>query len=140
LKYLLDTCVISELVRKSPEPKVVNWINRNDEGDFYLSVLTLGEIQKGISRLTDKKRRESFQHWLDTDLKERFSGRILPVSKDVALSWGVILGEAEAKGKTVPAIDGLLAATAIAHNLTLVTRNIKDVSPTGVRYINPWDA
>jgi predicted nucleic acid-binding protein len=138
MKYILDTCVVSELVRTKPEPKVVQWISQCDEETLFLSVVTIGEIQKGIARLSDKKRAAVIQQWLDSELRERFHGRILPVSEEVALTWGIILGETEQKGIAVSSIDGIIGATAITHNLTVVTRNEKDIIPTGARVLNPW--
>ena len=138
MKYLLDTCLLSELVRKKPDSKVVQWMADCDEESAYLSVLTLGEIQKGISRLTDRKRKAALQNWLDVELQGRFGDRILPVSQEVAQTWGVISGESESKGVSIPTVDGLIGATAIAHNLTVVTRNESDIAPTGARTLNPW--
>ncbi len=138
MKYLFDTCLVSELVRKIPEKKVVEWTAECDEELAYLSVLTVGEIQKGISKLGDKKRKASLQNWLDSHLLLRFNGRILPVSEEVAQTWGLLQGEAESKGIAISTIDGLIGATAITHNLTVVTRNEKDLTPTGAKIFNPW--
>jgi predicted nucleic acid-binding protein len=138
MKYILDTCVVSELVRPNPEPKVVQWISQCDEEALFLSVVTIGEIQKGITKLTDKKRSAVIQQWLDSELRERFQGRILSVSEEVALTWGIILGETEQKGIAVSSIDGIIGATAVTLNLTVVTRNEKDIAPTGARVLNPW--
>jgi|SRR5690606_21563050 len=138
MKYLLDTCLISELAKKSSHPNVVKWVAECEEGALYLSVLTLGEIQKGIAKLSDKKRKSGLQKWLDSDLKGRFADRILPVTEEIAKTWGTIQGEAEAKGNPIPSIDGLIGATAVAHNLTVVTRNERDIAPTGARVLNPW--
>jgi predicted nucleic acid-binding protein len=98
MKYMLDTCTISELVKKKPVKKVIDWIDECDEESFFLSVLTIGEVQKGVARLTDVSCRRKIQHWLDSDLIGRFSGRIVPVSSEIALTWGIITGEADAKG------------------------------------------
>lgn len=138
MKYLLDTCLVSELVRKSPDRGVVEWITDCDEDAAYLSVITVGEIQKGISRLEQNKKRMALQKWLDLELKVRFQERILPITEEVAQTWGILLGEAESKGISVPAIDALIAATAIAHNLIVVTRNDRDILRVGVRTLNPW--
>jgi toxin FitB len=138
VKYLFDTCLVSELVRKKPDSKVVKWVSDCDEELAYLSVLTLGEIQKGISRLEDKKRRSALQMWLDSELCARFDGRILPVTQEIAQTWGVL--QAEAKGIGIPSIDGLIGATAVAHNLTVVTRNVSDLAKTGAKILNPWEA
>lgn len=106
---------------------------------MFLSVLTIGEIQKGVAKLVDAKRKAAIQGWLDSEIRERFNERILPVTEDVALVWGVLQGEAEAKGSPIPTIDGLIAATAIANNLVVVTQNEADIVQTGVRVINPWN-
>ena len=140
MRYLLDTCVISEAAKARPNPKVVKWIDACDEEALFLSVLTLGEVQKGIARLADGTRRDAIQRWLDADLRTRFSDRVLPIDEEVALTWGLVQGEAERRGTPLPTIDGLLGATALAHNLTIVTRNDKDLRPTGARVLNPWTA
>jgi toxin FitB len=139
MKYLLDTCAISELVKKKPSKKVLQWIQGCDEDAIYLSVLTIGEIQKGIAKLADSKRKATIQQWLDHDLHNRFSGRIIPISEEIASTWGLIVAEAEAKGKPIPSIDSLIVATAISHNLTIITRNTEDMAGTGARLLNPWD-
>ena len=136
--FLLDTNVISELIRPRPDHKVIAWFEKTDENLLYLSVLTLGEIRKGVATLADAKRRVSIEAWLEKDWRNRFDGRILPISEQIADRWGALAGHAQAKKKLIPVIDGLLAATAIHHNLTLVTRNTKDVVSTGVGVFNPW--
>jgi predicted nucleic acid-binding protein len=133
--FLLDTNVVSELVRKKPEPKVVQWIQDTDEELLYLSVLTLGEIRKGITSHPDAARRVKLEAWLSRDLRQRFVGRILSLDENVADRWGVII---ELATTPIPVIDGLLVATAFEHNLTFVTRNTTDVSGTGVPMFNPW--
>jgi len=137
--FLLDTNVISELVRPKPEPKVTAWVSAVDEDLLYLSVLTLGEIRIGITSLKDASRRVTLEAWLDSDLLLRFAGRVLPIDQAVADRWGRLAAEAMPKS-ALPVIDGLLAATALHHNLTLVTRNIRDVAVTGVPVFNPWTA
>lgn len=138
MKYLLDTCAISEMVKPQPHKAVVDWIEGCDEDSIFLSVLTVGEIQKGIAKLSDERRRAKIQQWLDTDLRDRFEDRILAVSEEVALTWGNMEGESKARGRPIPSIDGLIGATAIAHNLTVVTRNVDDISATGARVLNLW--
>jgi len=138
VRYLLDTCLISELVKTKPHKAVVEWLEGCDEEGMFLSVLVLGEIQKGIAKITDERRKASMQRWLDSDLRQRFAGRILPVSDEVALTWGIVQAKAELQGAPVPTIDGLLGATALAHNLTVVTRNERDIKATGARVFNPW--
>ena len=110
-----------------------------DEFSLFLSVLSLGEVQKGIAKLGDARKKATYQQWLDVDLKDRFAGRILPIDQEVALSWGIMQGKAEAAGRPLPTIDGLLGATAIVHNLTLVTRNTDDLAATGAMIFNPWE-
>lgn len=136
--FLLDTNVISELLKPKSEPKVTTWVDATDEELLFLSVLTLGEIRKGVVLLPRSARRTSLEAWLTKDLPLRFSDRILNIDQDVAHRWGQISALASAKGVNVPVIDGLLAATAIQHDLTLVTRNTRDVAATGVTLFNPW--
>jgi len=136
--FLLDTNVLSELVRPKPNPKVVGWIEGTDEELLFLSVLTLGEIRRGIAALPKDARRLRLEAWLESGLRVRFSGRILPVDEAVADRWGAITAAAAAAGNPVPVIDALLAATAIHHNLALVTRNASDVAGTGALVFNPW--
>ena len=137
--FLLDTNVVSELIKPKPEPRVAAWVEATEESLFRLSVLTLGEIRKGIDSLPDRSRRSSLESWLSHDLMLRFARRILDVDQGVADRWGQLAARAAAARRPLPVIDGLLAATALHHNLTLVTRNAKDVSGTGVRFINPWE-
>ena len=139
MKYLLDTCLLSETRRKVPNQGVVNWLESVDEDRLFISVVTLTEIQKGIVKLNEGPRRPAFQTWLDKDLSARFKGRVLGLSQEVALEWGVLLGSNERKGEKLPLIDSLLASTAIQYNLTLVTRNTNDFGRMPVRLLNPWD-
>ena len=135
--FLLDTNVISELLKPKPEPKVTTWIDGTDEELLFLSVLTLGEIRKGVMLLPRSARRTALEAWLSKELL-RFSNRILSVDQEVADQWGHLSGLTSARGVHVGVIDGLLAATAIQHNLTLVTRDTRDVGATGVTLFNPW--
>ena len=136
--FLLDTNVISELVKPRPEPRVVSWIAATDESLFYLSVLTLGEIRKGIGSLPSSARRTALEAWLDRDLLVRFDGRILHIDRAVADRWGRLTGSAAARKRPIPVIDGLLAATALQHDLTLVTRNASDMEVAAVPLFDPW--
>jgi predicted nucleic acid-binding protein len=139
VKYLLDTCLISELVKKEPNPAVVNWLDGQDEQKLFLSVLNLGELQKGISKLPDGAKKDELQAWVALDLVERFTGRILEIDLETALSWGRLQGEAEQAGEKLPVMDSLIAATAAAHGLVVVTRNVKDMERCGVKVCNPWE-
>jgi predicted nucleic acid-binding protein len=138
VKYLLDTCLISELVKKSPNASVLGWLDKQDEDQLYLSALTIGELQKGISKLADARKKEELQIWLSSDIVFRFEGRILNIDTEVAAHWGRLIGEAESRGKRLPVIDSLIAATAAVHNLTVVTRNIGDLEECSVRVLSPW--
>jgi predicted nucleic acid-binding protein len=137
--FLLDTNCISELVRAKPEPRVLNWMEAADEATLYLSVLTVGEIRKGVAGLTQSKRRTQLETWLEVDLQARFSGRIMPIDRAIADRWGLLTAEAKRKGNPLSVIDGLLAATALHHNLTVVSRNSSDFSNTPVPVLNPWE-
>jgi predicted nucleic acid-binding protein len=137
--FLLDTNVISELVKPKPDSAVVEWIEATDEELLFLSVLTLGEIRKGIALLKDPARQVRLEAWVVGALPVRFANRILSIDKSVAERWGVLTAQAKTTtNHNLPVIDGLLAATAQHHNLTLVTRNIDDVICTGVSVFNPW--
>jgi predicted nucleic acid-binding protein len=136
--FLLDTKVVSELVKLKPERRVTSWVETTDEALLYLSVLTLGEIRKGISMLPQTKRRTEIENWLNAGLSVRFR-RILAIDAAITDQWGVLSGAAQLKGASWPVVDGLLAATALHYNLTLVTRNTRDVSATNVPTFNPWD-
>ncbi len=135
MSYLLDTNVLSELRRKSPDATVVEWFARRPPSTLYLSVLTLGELRKGIEGVADSKRRMSLNDWLESDLPAFFVGRILPVDAQVAERWGRLVATA---GRPLPAIDSLLGATAAQHGLSIVTRNGKDFADMGLDIINPW--
>ncbi len=136
--YLLDTNCISELVRPQPERRVMEWVEAADETMLYLSVLTLGEIRKGLAALPQGTRRTRLEAWLEVDLRARFAGRILPIDSGVADRWGSIAAQAQRGGKVLPVIDGLLAATALHHDLTVVSRNAGDFQHSLVRVLNPW--
>lgn len=135
MSYLLDTNVISELVRPRPEPKVVAWFGGVPDEILYLSVLSLGEVRKGIEISQRGARRERLGLWLEHDLPAWFEERLLPVSHEVADRWGRLLAEVR---RPVPAIDSLLAATALHHHLRFVTRNEADFKFPGLEVVNPW--
>jgi toxin FitB len=138
--FLLDTNVLSEIVRPKPHSGVVQWVDSTGESLLYISVLTLGEIRKGITLLPEGRRRVALESWLDHDLVLRFSSHILPVDLAVAERWGRLAGTKAAKKSPLPVIDGLLAATALHHNLTLVTRDSSHAAITGVDVFNPWES
>ena len=135
---LLATNVISELVKPHPEASVTVWIEGTDESLLYLSVLTLGEIRRGIAALPQSRRRATLGAWLEKDLRARFEDRILVIDQEVADRWGLLTAAARNGGIVLPVIDGLLAATALEHNLTLVTRDTGQIPSMGVAVFNPW--
>jgi predicted nucleic acid-binding protein len=138
LNYLLDTCFVSELVKPAPNKGAVDWLANQAEERLYLSVITLGELQAGVSKLADSPRKALLLRWLNDDLTQRFTGRLLPVGIEAALVWGIKRGEAAAGGNTLPLADSLIAATAIAHGMTVVTRNTGDLQRCGAMTLNPW--
>ncbi len=138
MKYLLDTCVISEIIKPEPDKLVISWLQRQNENSLYLSVLTFGEIEKGIEKAQNKTRKTRLKLWVEDDLKKRFAGRIVPIDLAVAIKWGAIQGVAEQLGKPMPTIDGLIAASGLVHNCIVVTRNISDMVQSSVELLNPW--
>jgi len=138
LKYLLDTCVISELVRPQPNKNVTQWFRLQKERDLYLSVLTFGEIRKGIDKAKDIIHKDKLNLWVEKDLYLRFKGRILPIDLSVANKWGKTQAIAELKGLPMPTIDGLIATTGLVHNCIVVTRNTADMQQSQVELLNPW--
>jgi len=135
MSYLLDTNVISETVRRQQNEMVIGWLEKVPSEALFVSVLTLGEIRKGVERLADKTRREKLRLWLEHDLPAWFEGRVLSVDLAVADRWSRLLAEV---GRSVPTIDSLLAATALHHELRLVTGNAEDFNYPGLEVINPW--
>ena len=136
MSYLVDTDVLSELRRRDPDANVVRWMAQRPAITLYLSVLTLGELRKGITPLYEGERKRRLLDWLDVELPAYFSGRILPIDSAVADRWGRLQARA---GKPLSAIDSLLAATALAHGMTLVTRNLKDFQHPELTLLDPWD-
>ena len=135
MSYLIDTNVLSELRRKLPHPGVSAWFAQRPASSLYMSVLTLGELRKGIDGLNDEDRKLALSDWLHTELSMFFLGRVLSIDEQVADRWGQL---GAAAGRPLPAIDSLLAATALVHGLTVVTRNAKDFEGLGLAVINPW--
>lgn len=137
--FLLDTNVISELVKPRPDTNVTAWVEGTHESLLYLSVLTLGEIRRGIAVLPQSRRRATLEAWVDKDLRARFDDRILSIDQEVADRWGSLTAAARNSGIVLPVIDGLLAATALEYNLTFVTRDIGQIPAMGVAVFNPWE-
>ena len=139
MRYLLDTCVISELVARQPDSGVVKWVDSIDEAKLFLSSITIGEIKKGIEKLVATDRQRVLSEWLKDELLVRFKDKVLPIDIAVVLVWGKLVADLEKQGKPMPAIDSLLAATALQGGLTLVTRNEDDFAHCGAAVINPWE-
>ncbi len=137
MNYLLDTCVISELVKPTPDTNVIDWINNTPSERLYLSVITIGEVRKGLTKLPDSKRKDLLTNWLNS-LLEDYDNRIYPINLRVTVNWGIIQGKAEKKGTPMASIDSLIAATAYTYNLVLVTRNVRDFEAGNLPLRNPW--
>ncbi len=138
MNYLLDTCIVSELIKNEPNIKLINWIDSVEEIKLYLSVITIGEIEKGISKLPTSRRKSIIIEWLHEDLLIRFNNRIVNLDLDILFQWGKMSASLELKGLKMPSIDSLIAATAKHNKFCLVTRNIKDFENCGIELLNPW--
>ena len=138
MSYLLDTCLLSELLKTRPNAGVAEWIGGPDESICFVSALTLGELRKDIEKLADGQRKDEIRNWLERDVIARFAGRILSADLEVCLRWGQVSSESERMGHPRPAIDALLASTALVHRMVLVTRNERDFAHMPVRILNPW--
>ena len=134
MSFLIDTCVLSELVKPRPSQEVSVWFDAAPPDTLFVSVLTFGEIRKGVEKLPDGRRRATIVAWLETDLPKWFEDRVLPIDAGVADEWGRLM----ARSGNIPAIDCLIAATALRHRLAVVTRNEADFAATGVDLLNPW--
>ena len=138
MSLILDNCVISEHKQKNQSEKVLSWLAEQDESRLYLCALTVGEIKKGAARLESGAKKARLQNWLE-ELRNRFSGRILPITEQTFLVWGKMYGEFESSGIVRPAFDSLLEATAIEHDLIFVTRNVRNFHRSSVTILNPWE-
>ena len=139
MSWLLDTCVLSEYLKNSPAPHVIAWLDEQDETCLYLSVITLGEIEKGILKLraTDARRSQKLTAWLGK-IEQRFAGRILPIDAAALHGWAQLAAQSELAGRPLPVMDGMIMATAQCHGLTVVTRNVQDFT-WFPQVFNPWD-
>lgn len=145
MSYLLDTCIISKLrkIARNPDEKLATWFNKYHESSYFISVLTIGEIEQGISKLNlkkelEKQKRIILENWFHEELLPRFSNRILTINAEVMLTWGKLSGEAKSRGQNIPIVDSMIAATAIVHDLTIVTENVDDFIVSGARVFSPW--
>lgn len=137
--YLLDTCLFSELTKKIPSEKVTQWLLARDEMLFYVSAMTFGEIKKGVEKVTDTARKKKLERWVGEFLIPRFWNRMIAIDGRVANDWGQLVAKSEKKGRILPTVDSLIAATAITHDLSIVTRNTKDFEGLGIELVNPWE-
>jgi predicted nucleic acid-binding protein len=138
-RYLVDTNVPSELTREAPDARVTEFLENAGRDSLFLSVMTVGEIRKGIDMLQAGQKRSALQYWLDHDVRSWFEGRILPVTEPIAERWGRLSAAAKRNGAALAVVDGILAATSLEHGLTLVTRNVKDFAGVGIEILNPWN-
>jgi len=134
--YLLDTNIISESIKPKPNQGVMQWLSKIPSDDIMLSVLTIGEIRKGIEKISDKMRKQTLTQWLEIELIKQFQNRLIDIDKAIADKWGYLCGQTKTP---VPAVDALIAASALTHNLKIVTRNVKDFQHfPGLEIVNPW--
>ncbi|WP_426610831.1 type II toxin-antitoxin system VapC family toxin [Bradyrhizobium sp. McL0616] len=140
MNLLLDTNVLSEVQRPAPDPKVLVWLDSIDEDRAFISVASIAELRRGIALMDDGRRRTALADWLANDLPARFAERILPIDQVVAERWGDLMAQSRRSGVALSVMDGFFAATALANDLTLVTRNVRDFAAFGVSLLNPWDA
>ncbi|MBI5799492.1 MAG: type II toxin-antitoxin system VapC family toxin [Verrucomicrobia bacterium] len=137
MSWLLDTNVISESHQRTPNRRVMDWLDAQPESELFLSAITLGELQSGAARLPEGPKRRSLLTWINNDLRQRFAGRILPVDERVGLAWGNLT--AASHRQPLRSVDSLIAAAALSHGLTLATRNTAEMARTGVSLFNPWE-
>ena len=139
MNYLLDTCVLSEFTRHRPEPRVIEWLDSIDEDKLFISVITIGEIQRGIERLPDSHRKTELLVWMNTVLLTRFAGRMVALDAPTMFLWGSLMARLEAAGQPMGVMDSLILTSALQNNLIIATRNVSDFLPGGVQVINPWE-
>ncbi|MBW6426106.1 type II toxin-antitoxin system VapC family toxin [Rhizobium sp. XQZ8] len=140
MRLLLDTNVLSEVTKPSPAEGVLRWIHGLDEDRTFISIVSIAEIRRGVALMDSGRKRDALGEWLAHDLPQRFENRIIPLEAPVALAWGDLMALAKRSGRGLASMDGLIAATAVAHQLTLATRNTKDFEGLGVDIFNPWAA
>jgi len=139
MTFLLDTNIVSETVKAKPEERVLAWLTAQRPAELFLAAQTIGELVRGARKVKEEVRRERFEQWIEQDLTEQFEGRILPFDAPAAVLWGRLMGDGDRAGRTPAAADAQIAAVAVHHDLTLVTRNTKDFEHLGVKLLNPWD-
>jgi hypothetical protein len=140
MRVLLDTNVLSELVKPQSERRLLDWINSLDEEQTFISVVTVAEIRSGIASLSPSRRRDALDAWLRFELTERYRDRILSITFEIANQWGEFASRAKQSGRPISVMDGFLAATAQVRGLVVATRNTRDFTPLGIACFNPWQA
>lgn len=138
MNYLIDTNAVSEYMKKKPNQKVLDWFDAQIEESLFMSIVTVGEIEKGIAKITDPTRKLNYENFLQR-LIYRFDQRILPISLNIGRRWGTLCGTLEQSGRVLPFLDSLIAATALEHDLTIITRNEDDFADTGAKTLNIWE-
>ncbi|OHV80235.1 type II toxin-antitoxin system VapC family toxin [Rhizobium sp. LCM 4573] len=140
MRLLLDTNVLSEVTKPRPEVRVLKWLDELDEDRTFISVVSIAEIRRGVALMDNGRKRDVLAEWLAQDLPQRFERRLIPVDEPVALAWGDLMALAKRSGRGLASMDGLIAATAIAHDFILATRNTKDFEGFGIETLDPWVA
>jgi len=138
LKYLIDTCVISELRKPEPNNSVVKFLRSIDESEIYLSSMTLGEVHRGIQKLPQSKKRTELLLWVGS-IEQQFEDKILSFNKEVSIFWGQLMARLESEGNRMSAFDSIICATSLYNNCCIITRNVKDFEKSGIEIINPWE-
>lgn len=138
MRFLLDTNVLSEMRKPRPAMAVIAWLDAVDEDMVFMSVTSVAEIRRGIELMDDGRRRDALAAWLSEDLPRRFEGRLLPVERTVAEAWGDLMAKSRRAGSELSPMDAFFAATALRHDLTLVTRNVKHFDALGIALFDPW--
>ena len=139
MNYLLDTCVLSEFTRRQPDQRVINWLDSIEEEKLFISVITVGEIQRGIERLPDSHRKTELLVWMNKGLLQRFAERMIAIDAPTMFMWGSLTARLEATGQPMGVMDSLIVASALQNNLIVATRKVTDFLPGGVQVINPWE-
>ncbi len=138
MRLLIDTNVLSEVAKPAPATRVLEWLDKLDEDRSFISVISIAEIRRGVALMDSGRKRDALDAWLSHDLPLRFEQRMLPVEEKVAFAWGDLMGSAKRSGRGLLSMDGLIGATALAHELTLATRNKRDFQGFGIDLFNPW--
>jgi predicted nucleic acid-binding protein len=138
MSLLLDTNVLSEVTKPRPNEDVLTWLHELDEDRTFISIVSIAEIRRGVALMDKGRKQEALDKWLTDDLPQRFENRIIPVEGLVARAWGDLMALAKRSGRGLASMDGMIAATAVAHQLSLATRNTKDFEGLGINIIDPW--